>query len=161
MASRRAVKLYPFLVLTICLLALDQLTKVWALETLTPYQSVPFIGELLKLNLVWNEAAAFSIGFGATWIFTIISSLAALVIFVLILRTKVVVWRLTLSVLLGGVLGNLGDRLFREPGFAVGKVVDFFQLPFGFPVFNVADICISGAMTVVVILIMRGKKLLG
>ncbi|MEY4451574.1 MAG: hypothetical protein RLZZ380_695, partial [Actinomycetota bacterium] len=40
-----------------------------------------------------------------------------------------------------------------------GHVVDFLQLPFGFPVFNVADICITGSMTVVVILIMRGNKL--
>ena len=161
MAKRRALKLYPFLVLSLGLLALVQLTKVGALDTLTPYESVPFIGEVLKLNLVWNEAAAFSIGFGATWIFTIISSLASLVILTLLIRTKDLVWKATLSVLLAGVLGNLGDRLFREPGFAVGKVVDFFQLPFGFPVFNVADICISGAMTVVVILIMRGKKLMG
>ena len=161
MAKRRALKLYPFLALSLGLLTLDQLTKVWALDNLTPYESVPFIGEVLKLNLVWNEAAAFSIGFGATWIFTIISSSAALVILTLLIRTKEVVWKTTLSILLAGVLGNLGDRLFREPGFAIGKVVDFFQLPFGFPVFNVADICISGAMTVVVILIMRGKKLLG
>lgn len=160
MAKRRSLNIYPFLALTIGLLVLDQATKAWALETLTPYKSVPFVGEILKLNLVWNEAAAFSIGFGATWIFTIISSIAALVILVLLFQTKDFVWKLTLSVLLAGVLGNLGDRLFREPGFAVGKVVDFFQLPFGFPVFNVADICISGAMTVVVILIMRGKKLL-
>jgi signal peptidase II len=61
--------------------------------------------------------------------------------------------------LLAGVTGNLADRLFREPGFAVGKVVDFLQLPFNFPVFNVADICITGSMTVVVILVMRGIKL--
>jgi signal peptidase II len=161
MAKSRALKHFPFLALTLGLLALDQLTKAWALASLTPYESVPFIGEVLKLNLVWNEAAAFSIGFGATWIFTIISTLAALVILILLIRTRDLVWKLTLSILLAGVLGNLGDRLFREPGFAVGKVVDFFQLPFGFPVFNVADICISGTMTVVVILIMRGKKLLG
>ena len=83
-----------------------------------------------------------------------------MVVITLLIRTKDLVWKVTLSVLLSGVLGNLADRLFREPGFAVGKVVDFFQLPFGFPVFNVADICISGAMTVVVILIMRGKKLM-
>jgi signal peptidase II len=82
------------------------------------------------------------------------------VILVLILKTKSNVWRATLSVLWAGVIGNLIDRLFREPGFPSGKVVDFLQLPFGFPVFNVADICISGSMTIVVILIMRGQKLL-
>jgi signal peptidase II len=64
-----------------------------------------------------------------------------------------------LSILLAGVVGNLSDRLFRAPGFPVGKVVDFLQLPLNFPVFNVADICITGSMTAVVILVMRGTKL--
>jgi signal peptidase II len=61
--------------------------------------------------------------------------------------------------LLGGIVGNLIDRLTRSPGFPEGHVVDFLQLPFGFPVFNVADICITFSMTSVVILVMRGVKL--
>jgi len=160
MAKRSTLKLTPFFALSIALLLADQLSKMWALDNLQPYVGVPFIGEVLKLYLVWNDSAAFSIGFGVTWIFTLISSLAALVILVLILKTRSNLWRGTLSVLLAGVIGNLIDRLFREPGFPSGKVVDFLQLPFGFPVFNVADICITGSMTIVVILIMRGQKLL-
>ncbi|MEY4554615.1 MAG: hypothetical protein RL197_1042 [Actinomycetota bacterium] len=160
MAKRSQLILAPYLALSFALLIADQATKMWALDNLEPYVGVPFIGEVLKLYLVWNDSAAFSIGFGATWIFTLISSIAALVILVLILKTKSNVWRATLSVLWAGVIGNLIDRLFREPGFPSGKVVDFLQLPFGFPVFNVADICISGSMTIVVILIMRGQKLL-
>jgi len=160
MAKRSTLKLTPFFALSIALLLADQLSKMWALDNLQPYVGVPFIGEVLKLYLVWNDSAAFSIGFGVTWIFTLISSLAALVILVLILKTRSNLWRGTLSVLLAGVIGNLIDRLFREPGFPSGKVVDFLQLPFGFPVFNVADICITSSMTLVVILIMRGQKLL-
>jgi signal peptidase II len=160
MAKRSQLILAPYLALSFALLIADQATKMWALDNLEPYVGVPFIGEVLKLYLVWNDSAAFSIGFGVTWIFTLISSIAALVILVLILKTKSNVWRATLSVLWAGVIGNLIDRLFREPGFPSGKVVDFLQLPFGFPVFNVADICISGSMTIVVILIMRGQKLL-
>jgi signal peptidase II len=113
----------------------------------------------LKFYLVWNDSAAFSIGFGATWIFTIISSLATLVIVWLLVKARDNSWRVTLAILLAGVMGNLADRLFRDPGFPVGRVVDFLQLPFGFPVFNVADICITGSMTMVVIFTMRGKKL--
>jgi len=160
MAKRSTLKLTPFFALSLALLLADQLSKMWALDNLQPYVGVPFIGDVLKLYLVWNDSAAFSIGFGATWIFTLISSIAALVILVLLLKTKSNVWRVTLSILWAGVIGNLIDRLFREPGFPSGKVVDFLQLPFGFPVFNVADICITGSMTIVVILIMRGQKLL-
>lgn len=160
MASRsKTSKAVQYLFLTLVLFALDQGTKAWALATLTPYQGKPFIGELLKFYLVWNDSAAFSISLGATWVFTIISSVATLVIIWLILRTNSNAWRLTLAVLLAGVVGNLADRLFREPGFPVGKVVDFLQLPFNFPVFNIADICISGSMTIVVVLVMRGIKL--
>jgi signal peptidase II len=160
MAKRSTLKLTPFFALSLALLLADQLSKMWALDNLQPYVGVPFIGDVLKLYLVWNDSAAFSIGFGVTWIFTLISSLAALVILILILKTRSNIWRGTLSVLWAGVIGNLIDRLFREPGFPSGKVVDFLQLPFGFPVFNVADICITGSMTIVVILIMRGQKLL-
>jgi len=160
MAKRSTLKLTPFFALSLALLLADQLSKMWALDNLQPYVGVPLIGDVLKLYLVWNDSAAFSIGFGVTWIFTLISSLAALVILILILKTRSNIWRGTLSVLWAGVIGNLIDRLFREPGFPSGKVVDFLQLPFGFPVFNVADICITGSMTIVVILIMRGQKLL-
>lgn len=159
MPRRSTLKLAPYLLFGALLLAIDQITKVWALENLSPYQGIPFIGEILKLYLVWNDSAAFSIGFGVTWIFTLISSIAAVVIMFLIFKTNSKAWRLTLSILLAGVLGNLFDRLFRDPGFPNGHVVDFLQLPFGFPVFNVADICITGSMTAVVFLIMRGIKI--
>lgn len=145
--------------MTLALFAIDQGTKAWALANLKPYEGKPFLGEILKLYLVWNDSAAFSISLGATWVFTIISSVATLVILWLLFRTKENSWKWTLAILLAGVVGNLADRLFREPGFPIGKVVDFLQLPFNFPVFNVADICISASMTFVVILVMRGIKL--
>lgn len=159
MPANTKLKVLPYLAISLVLLAADQFSKAWALSELEAFQPKPFIGDVLKFYLVWNDSAAFSIGFGATWIFTIISSLAALVIIWILLRTRVTVWRTTLAILLAGVVGNLIDRLFRDPGFPIGHVVDFLQLPFGFPVFNVADICITGSMTAVVILIMRGKKL--
>ena len=148
-----------YLLISIALFAVDQLTKAWALTSLVPYAGKPFIGELLKFYLVWNDSAAFSISLGATWIFTIVSTVAAVIIVVLLFKTKSTAWHLTLLILLAGVVGNLSDRLFRAPGFPVGKVVDFLQLPLNFPVFNVADICITGSMTAVVILVMRGTKL--
>lgn len=148
-----------WLVLTVALFAVDQASKAWALASLKEYQSTPFLGEVLKFYLVGNDSAAFSISLGATWVFTIISSLATLVIIWLLLKTKSAAWSATLAILLAGVVGNLADRLFRAPGFPVGKVVDFLQIPFNFPIFNFADICITTSMTVVVILVMRGIKL--
>ena len=47
------------------------------------------------------------------------------------------------GVLLGGITGNLIDRLVREPGFGIGHVVDYIQVPFNFPIFNIADMAIS------------------
>ena len=157
--QRKASKALPFLLLSVALIALDQSTKMWALANLTPFKSKPFVGELMKFYLVWNDSAAFSISLGATWIFTIISSVATLVTIWLILRTHNRAWQITLAVLLAGVVGNLTDRLTRSPGFPIGKVVDFLQIPFNFPIFNIADVCITGAMTAVVILVMRGTKL--
>lgn len=159
MARKKRKAQVAFLLISVVLIALDQWTKNLAIANLPKFQSVPFVGEVLQFFLVWNDSAAFSIGFGATWIFTVISSVAALVVIWLIMRAGTRSWSLTLSVLLGGIVGNLVDRLTRAPGFPEGHVVDFLQLPFGFPVFNVADICITFSMTTVVILVMRGVKL--
>jgi signal peptidase II len=64
-------------------------------------------------------------------------------------------WAVALGGLLGGALGNLVDRLFRQPGPGRGYVVDWIALP-NFPVFNVADMCIVGSATLMVILSLRG-----
>jgi signal peptidase II len=56
------------------------------------------------------------------------------------------------------VVGNLVDRVTREPGFPNGHVIDFLQLPFGFPIFNLADTSIVIAMSIVVVRILRGHK---
>lgn len=159
MAKKKGKFPISYLLISVALIALDQWTKNLAISSLPKFESVPFIGQALQFYLVWNDSAAFSIGFGATWVFTVISSVASLIVIWLITRTQVRSWSLTLSVLLGGIVGNLVDRLTRAPGFPEGHVVDFLQLPFGFPVFNVADICITFAMTSVVILVMRGVSL--
>lgn len=160
MARRsKNLRVIQLLAITLILFSVDQVTKAWALASLKEYTSTPFLGEVLKLYLVGNDSAAFSISLGATWVFTIISSLATLVIIWLLMKATSKAWGLTLAILLAGVVGNLADRLFRAPGFPVGKVVDFLQIPFNFPIFNFADICITTSMSIVVILVMRGIKL--
>lgn len=139
--------------------ALDQLSKLFALEFLEPFHSQPFIGQVLSFYLVRNDSAAFSIGNGQTWIFTLFSSVAAATLLWFAPRTKSKSWALVGGLLLGGVVGNLVDRITREPGFPNGHVIDFLQLPFGFPVFNLADTAIVIAMSVVVVRIIRGHKI--
>src|SRR5699024_8376578 len=68
-------------------------------------------------------------------------------------------WAIVLGCLLGGVLGNLTDRLFREPGFAVGHVVDMISMPWMMPaIFNVADIFIVCGMISVALLVILGIR---
>lgn len=138
---------------------LDQFLKNFLIENLKPGQPIDFLGSLVKLNLVFNDSAAFSIGFGATWIFTIISSSAVLVLIWFSFKIETTGWALMAGVLLGGVTGNLIDRLIREPGFAVGHVVDYIQIPFNFPIFNLADIAIFIICSLSVVRVMRGDQI--
>jgi signal peptidase II len=132
---------------------------MFALKFLEPGHSTTFVGEFLKFYLVRNDSAAFSIGNGQTWLFTIFSSIAVALLLWFGPRTKAKSWALIAGLLLGGVAGNLVDRVTRSPGFPNGQVIDFLQLPFGFAIFNLADTAIVVAMSIVMIRIIRGHKI--
>lgn len=138
--------------------AADQFVKNFLIDALVPGKSVDFLGSLVRLTLVFNDSAAFSIGFGATWIFTILSTAAVLALIWFSFKIQTVGWAAMAGVLLGGITGNLIDRLVREPGFGVGHVVDYIQVPFNFPIFNIADMAIFIICTLSVIRIMRGDQ---
>lgn len=136
-------------------LAADQGTKVWALSALEPGRPRVLVGEWIRLNLIWNSGAAFSLGNQATWALTILSLVITVAVLVAVRRVTTRAWALTFGLLLGGALGNLIDRVFREPGWFRGHVVDFIDY-FGWFVGNVADIAIVVAAGLVVILTLRG-----
>lgn len=139
----------------------DQGAKILVLANLEVNETVPFIGELLQLHLVKNAGAAFSLGSNSTWVFAIIASVVVVGLVVFSRRIRSLRWAAVFGLLLGGTLGNLSDRLFREPGFGVGHVVDFLQL-YAFPaIFNVADIGITSAMVLFIVLTVRGVNLDG
>ncbi len=122
------------------LIVLDQLTKLWAVNSLLPIKRFPIIDGVFSLNFVENTGAAFSMLEGKTLFLTIIPIIACVVIvYVLVtkkIRSKVGNWGL--SLILSGALGNLIDRIFR------GAVVDMFDFELiNFPVFNVADIAVT------------------
>lgn len=140
--------------------ALDQATKHWALAALDPGRPKELVGSLLKLNLTFNPGAAFSIGTNATWVLTIIASVVIAFTIYSARKLRSRAWALGLGLLIGGALGNLTDRFFREPSFGKGHVVDFLQLPH-WPIFNVADMCVVCAACLIALLSMRGVGLDG
>ncbi len=116
---------------------LDQLTKHLALTGLDD-GPIDLVGSL-RLNLTFNDGAAFSLGSGRTIVITAIASLVALVLIRMGWRADRPIWALGLGVVLGGAAGNLVDRYVRDgDGFGAGHVVDFVDLGW-WPVFNVAD----------------------
>ena len=153
---------FAFVVAMASVIALvDQLTKEAAISSLTQYVRVPVLGDVLGWYLTFNDSAAFSLGFGITWIFTLISSAALLFVLARAHNMQNLTWLVMAGCLAGGVLGNLIDRLTRAPGFGSGMVVDFIQIPFGFPIFNVADCFITITMVLVAIRVALGDKVGG
>jgi len=137
----RLVALLASTALTV--LVLDQVTKWFAVDRLRSGVPVSVIDGWLQWRLVRNSGAAFSLGTGSTWIFTVIAVVVAALILRIAGRIGTWSWAVGLGLLFGGLLGNLTDRLFRSPGIGRGHVVDFVEyLRFpviDFPVFNVAD----------------------
>lgn len=141
------------------MLAADQFVKYLTVENLPLQKPVPVLGEFLQLYYVRNPGAAFSLGSEVTWIFTIALAVVAGIIVWKAFGLHSRLWAVVLGCLLGGVLGNLGDRLFREPGFPVGHVVDMISMPWMMPaIFNVADMFIVTGMISVALLVVFGLR---
>lgn len=148
-----------FIVVALAGYLLDQVTKAWALVALKD-DVIHVVGDFFTLRLVFNPGAAFSAGTDYTLVFTVISMVAAVVVLLLSRRLASPLWAVGLGALLAGVLGNLTDRIFREPEPFHGHVIDF--LSFGsFPVFNFADVFINVAAGVIILQSLRGIALDG
>jgi signal peptidase II len=146
-------------ILAALVLAADQFVKYLTTENLPYQEPVPVLGEFLQLYYVRNPGAAFSLGSEVTWIFTIALAVVAAVIVWKAFGLKSRLWAVVLGCLLGGVLGNLGDRLFRDPGFPVGHVVDMISMPWMMPaIFNIADVFIVTGMISVALLVVFGLR---
>lgn len=139
---------------------IDQLTKLWATRALTPGVPMDVLGDWLQFNLVRNAGAAFSMGMGFTLVMSLIAVVVVLVIVRFARRIGSLWWALMLGALLGGAVGNLVDRLFQPPGLLRGHVIDFIQIPH-WPIFNFADIAIVVAVLLMILLAWRGVPLGG
>jgi signal peptidase II len=140
-------------------LALDITSKLLVVENLA-HRQIRLLGGFLTLLESRNPGAAFSLGTSET----VLYSLIAIAVIVVILRTsrriRSVPWAITLGLLLGGATGNLLDRIFRSPGPFRGWVVDWIEVPH-WPVFNLADSAIVCGGILAVLLSARGVHLDG
>lgn len=161
MSSRAKVSRWLYLAVALIAITVDQFTKNLAIASLELGTSYPVLGELISWRLLYNDSAAFGLGFGYTWILAIISAVAAIATIWYSRNLESISWSLMIGVFLGGVVGNLIDRLTREPSFGNGHVVDFIQIPFDFPIFNLADIFIVSMAFLSVARVMRGENLGG
>jgi signal peptidase II len=157
---RKRVLLSLFAGFALFAYAFDQLTKIWVTANMVEGERIPVLPPLLHWYFIRNSGAAFSIGENVTWVFSIIMAGVSIAILFQLRKVGSAWWALALGLLLGGALGNLTDRLFREPSFAMGHVVDFIQLP-NFAIFNIADSAVVSAVSVICILTLRGISLDG
>ncbi|MBV2355639.1 signal peptidase II [Streptomyces sp. J2-1] len=135
--------------------ALDIVSKLLVVAKLEHHPPIRLIGDWLELNAIRNPGAAFGFGAAFTVIFTVIAAAVIVVIVRLSRKLYSFPWAVALGLLLGGALGNLTDRIFRSPGVFTGEVVDFIA-PKGFAVFNLADSAIVCGGILIVLLSFRG-----
>lgn len=163
--ARRRRALIVLGLVAVSVVVADQLTKFWIVTSIKPRMEsgegpIVLLGGFLKITYTENTGAAFSIGAGYTWIFTIIAVIVAIVILRSARRLGSIGWAVAFGGLLGGLLGNLIDRIVREPSPGLGYVVDWIQLP-NFAVFNIADSAIVCSAIFMVLLSLRGVDFSG
>ena len=126
---------------------LDQLTKWIVVNSMELSESIVLIENLFSFTYVRNYGAAWGMFSNQQWVFMIATSIALIIMPIILYRYRKVhfLFSLSLSLFIGGAIGNMIDRIF------VGYVVDFLEFTFiDFPVFNVADICVVfGAITMI------------
>ncbi|MEU0893938.1 signal peptidase II [Streptomyces massasporeus] len=135
--------------------AIDLISKLIVVAKLEHHPPIEIVGDWLKFEAIRNAGAAFGFGEAFTVIFTMIAAAVIVVIARLARKLYSLPWAIALGLLLGGALGNLTDRIFRAPGVFEGAVVDFIA-PKHFAVFNLADSAIVCGGILIVLLSFRG-----
>ena len=154
------MKKWPWFTLSLVVLVADQLSKNWALSNLIAYQPQPVL-PMVNVTLAYNTGAAFSflsgVGGWHRWFFAVFSVIMSIVLAVWLIRlpSKAVLQCIAVSLILGGAVGNLYDRV------ALGHVIDFIDVYYQnhhWPVFNLADSAICFGAFFLVIDLAVGKK---
>lgn len=143
-----------YICLMVAVVLSDQLLKFYIQQNVPLNVSYEVIPGVLSIGYVQNFGAAWSMWLGQRWLLSIIS-LVALVIFGYYFKKLHYNWGygLGFSLLIGGTLGNLLDRLFS------GYVVDMFELDFiNFPIFNIADCALTLGVIVILITMLKDDE---
>lgn len=142
-ASRSLPKL-----IVVAVVAADQASKSWALNSLSEGRTIDLVWTL-RFNLVFNSGMAFSQGQGAGRLIGLLAIGVAIWLSLSLRRASSKIAIVGTSLLVGGAIGNVVDRLFRGDKWLAGSVVDFIDLQW-FPVFNIADsaVTIGAAMLI-------------
>ncbi|RDI65347.1 signal peptidase II [Nocardia pseudobrasiliensis] len=138
-APVRPRRLPALLAVAAVVFALDLGTKALVVAKMKPGEPISIIDDVVRLTLVRNPGAAFSMATGMTWLLTLIAAAVVVGVIRIGRSLRSVGWAVGLGLVLGGAVGNLIDRLFRAPGPLQGHVVDFISVTKWWPVFNVAD----------------------
>ena len=136
--STRAVR--GSVLIALLIVALDQLTKAWALSALDDRDIDLFW--TLRFHLSRNSGMAFSRGEGLGPVIGIVALVVVAALLVSLRRQTSAVSTIAVGLVIGGAAGNVVDRLFRSPGWLRGAVIDFIDLQW-WPIFNVADMAIT------------------
>lgn len=142
-------------IITLLSFIIDQVSKALVSTCFSLNESVRLINNFLYLNYINNTGASFSILTNTKYLLIVLSLIAIVIIIRYINTFKNTIFnRIGLGLLLGGILGNLSDRIL------FGYVKDFISLyifGYSFPVFNIADICIVVGVIILIISILRGE----
>ncbi|MGX7029873.1 signal peptidase II [Vagococcus zengguangii] len=128
-----------YLALIVVLVAIDQIVKFWTVQNIALGETI-FDNPIISLTYLQNDGAAWSMLEGKMWFFYTITIVAIIVLSTMIYKNRNDSKWLTygLTMVLAGAIGNFVDRLHLK------YVIDMFQIEFfNFPIFNVADVCIT------------------
>lgn len=145
-----------FSISIICLI-LDQLFKYIVVSSLKVYHGITIIPDFFSIFHIRNRGAAWSILEGNRILLILLSIFALIAIYIFFLKNKELkkIEIICYGVLIGGILGNLSDRII------FGYVVDYLKFDifnYHFPIFNFADICIVLSVIVMFFMLWRGEK---
>jgi signal peptidase II len=158
----------------IIIVLLDQISKFIVKKSMYLYESIEVFGDFFRLTYIENPGMAFGIQLESKFLFTILSVCAAIIVLIYLIRlpNERLLFRFSLSLILGGAIGNLIDRLIY------GKVIDFLDVEFfnisipkfqflfidfpgyqltRWPVFNIADSAVSCGMVLITWMILFQK----
>ena len=156
--ERLRARVAVFVSIAVVALAVDRISKLWALSALSGARSIQIIPGLLSFTLVRNPGASLGVGSSVTWLITVLAAVVSVALAVFAIRTTSMVWTVALSLAFSGAVGNLIDRVWYAEGFLNGKVIDF--LNYGWSVGNVADIILVAAGVFIALLIIIGVPLM-